>query len=312
MTTALDIVTRALRGVGFAAGEPIDSDSANDAFDMLNDLIDTCSNETMMIPYKTEIIFNLVGGNANYTIGPGGTIGGAFNGTIAGSTLTVNSEATGNIALGQYVSGAGVTAGTKITQFLTGSGTTPGNVGTYEITPSPQAVGPIAMTTAYARPLRINSAFVRVATLDYPVQILNIETYQQIGLKTLQGPWPRYLYYQPAVPVGNITFWPVPTQGEMHIFCETVLQPFTSLSDTVNLPQGYNAFLRWNLMERLLPEYGKTQNVELIMKFAAQSMAWIKRTNMQPPLVSQFDGALVNIGRPSADAAFIYSGGFLP
>jgi hypothetical protein len=278
---------------------------------MLNDLIDTCSNQSLMIPYKTEIIFTITPNTSQYTIGPGGTIGGAFNGTISGSTLTVNSEATGNVALGQYVSGVGVTSGTKITQFITGSGTAPGNTGTYEITPAPQSVGPLNMTTSYARPLRINSAFVRVASLDYPVYCKNVETFELIGLKTLGGPWPRMLYYQPSFPVGNIQFWPVPTQGEMHMFADTVLQPFTSLSDTVNLPQGYNMFLRWNLMALLIPEYGKTQNVEVIMKFAAESMAWVKRTNSQPPMEVQLDTNLSRIGQPSADAAFIYSGGFL-
>jgi hypothetical protein len=63
------------------------------------------------------------------------------------------------------------------------------------------------------------------------------------------------------IPVGNLTFWPVPGSGEMHLFAETVLQGFTTLSDTVNLPQGYNMAIRWNLAELLIPEYGKNDPV---------------------------------------------------
>src|ERR1700674_1981222 len=153
MTQALDIVTRSLKDVGaYASGDPIDADDANDAFDMLNDLLETSSNSTMMVPYVTEIVFTLTGNVQNYTIGLGGTIGGTFTGSLSLTTLTVSAIPLGNIALGQYITGAGVTAGTQITQFLTGAGGT----GTYQVNNS-QTVGSIAMTTYYQRPLRINS-----------------------------------------------------------------------------------------------------------------------------------------------------------
>ncbi len=308
MTQALDLVTRALRSIGaFAAGEPIDPDDANDAFDTMNDMLATWSNSTMMVPYVTEIIHTLTNNVYQYTIGQGGTIGGAVTGSISLTTLTVTAVTTGNIALGQYITGSGVTAGTRIIKFLTGAGGT----GTYQVSVS-QTASSTALTTYYERPLRINSAFVRSATLDYIVVPVNVENYELIGFKTLNGPWPRVLYYQPTSPVGNITYWPVPGSGEMHIFAETVLQGFSSLSDTVTLPQGYNMAIRWNLAEMLLPEYGKTDAtlVQMIMKNAATSRAWVKRTNMAPPAAASFDPAIATIGQRQ-DAGWIYSGGFI-
>jgi hypothetical protein len=311
MTTANDLVRRSLSAIGaYAAGDTEDSEDFNDAFDMLNDMLETWSNATMMVPYITEAIFTLQKNVKDYTIGQGGTIGGAFTGALSLTTLTVSAIPTGNIALGQYITGAGVTAGTQIVAFLTGAG----GVGTYCVNVSYAA--PIvaeAMQTYYQRPLRINSAFVRVATLDYQVFPLNIERFELIGLKSLNGPWPRALYYQPSHPVGNITFWPVPGSGEMHMFCETVLQGFTTLADVVTLPQGYAMAIRWNLAELLLPEYGRAGDATaaLIMKHAANSRAWVKRTNMQPPASSSFDPALLGrAGRVGSD--FIFSGGFLP
>jgi hypothetical protein len=307
MTQALDLVTRALRAVGaYAPGESIDSADANDAFDMLNDLLETNSNSTMMVPYVTEIIHTLTDDTYQYTIGPGGTIGGTFTGSISGTTLTVSTIAAGNIALGQTLSGSGVTSGTKVIKFLTGAGQT----GTYQVSAT-QTASSTTMTTYYARPLRINSAFVRVSSLDYVVTPINVEQYELIGFKTLNGPWPRILYYQPSSPVGNITYWPVPGSGEMHIFAETVLQAFSSLADEVTLPQGYNMYLRWNLAELLMPEYGKNDPVitQMIMKNASDSRAWIKRTNMSPPPLASFDEALVSMNRKN-DAAWIFSGGF--
>jgi hypothetical protein len=277
---------------------------------MLNDMLETWSNSTMMVNYVTEIIFTLTNNVYQYTIGQGGTIGGTFTGSIAGTTLTVSSISAGNIALGQYLTGSGVTAGTQVIKFITGAGQT----GTYQVsvdyTSAP--VTSTTITTYYQRPLRINSAFVRVSSLDYIVTPVNIEQYELIGFKTLQGPWPRMLYYQPSSPVGNITFWPVPGSGEMHMFAETVLQGFNTLAETVTLPQGYNMAIRWNLAELLLPEYGRTTDpvqVQLIQKNAAESRAWVKRTNMNPPQIARFDDALVSMNRRN-DAAWIFSGGF--
>ena len=308
MTQALDIVTRSLKAIGaYAPGEPIDPADANDAFDMLNDLLDTWSNATMMVPYITEVIFTLATNVYQYTIGNGGSIGASYTGAIAGTTLTVSAMTAGEITLGQYVGGAGVTAGTQITQFLTGAGKT----GTYQVNVS-QTVSSEDLSGYYQRPLRINSAFVRVATLDYRVQPMNVEQYELIGLKTLEGPWPRWLYYQPSFPVGNITFWPVPGSGEMHMFCETVLSQFVTLSDVVTLPQGYAMALRWNLAELLLPEYGKSDQtaVSLIRSYAAESRAWVKRTNMHPPQEASFDPALTAMNRRN-DSAWVFSGGFI-
>jgi hypothetical protein len=314
MAQAADIVSRALRAVGaYASGEQIDAADANDALDMLNDMVDQWSNATMMVPYVTEIVFNLQAGVYQYTIGQGGTIGNTFTGSIAPGAggigvMTVTALATdANISLGQFISGGTTTSGTQVTQFITGAG----GVGTYEVNIS-QTVTAGAMQTHYQRPMRINSAFVRVATLDYPVVPLNVENYEQIGLKTLSGPWPRALYYQPSSPVGNVIVWPVPASGEMHMFAETVLGQFNSLADTVNLPQGYNMALRWCLAEMLLPEYGKNDPtmVALITKNAANSRAWIKRTNMAPPPIASFDNALLGF-RSGANPAWILSGGFI-
>lgn len=160
------------------------------------------------------------------------------------------------------------------------------------------------------RPLRIDSAFVRVATLDYPVSILDINQYQLIGLKTLNGPWPRALYYNSGVPLGTATFWPNPSSGEMHMFAEQLLTSFATINDTINMPQGYKMAMRWNLAELLMPSFGKTDQIQIAMvrQNAAHGRALIKRTNMQPPQVARFDNSILQSN--SNDAGWIMHGGF--
>jgi len=320
-TAPIDIISRALKDIGaLEAGETPTPEAAQDAFDMLNDLVDQFSNEDMMVFYKTEIIFTLTSGQTQYTLGPGGQIGASVTASISGTILTVTGINSGAIALNMTLSGTGVAAGTKITQFLTGAGGNVNETGTYQVNIS-QTVPSTTINAYYERPLVINSAFVRINTssngvpilnggLDYPVAVLNIEDYEMIGLKTLNGPWPKALYYQPTETLGNLFVWPNPAQGEMHIFADTLFTRYGSINDIINLPQGYSMMLRWCLAERLMPMYGKASptQISMINAYAAQSKATIKRTNMRPVQSARFPDALLM--SKAKDAGWILVGGF--
>jgi hypothetical protein len=85
----------------------------------------------------TQILQQLTGtanGVGTYLVSASQSVG---SGTITGSygTMTVSAVASGTLAVGQVVSGAGVTAGTTITAKLTGTGGT----GTYVVSPSQTA-----------------------------------------------------------------------------------------------------------------------------------------------------------------------------
>ena len=162
------------------------------------------------------------------------------------------------------------------------------------------------------RPLFIKSAFARVATIDYPVSVITIEQYELIGLKALNGPWPRALWYNAGVPLGTVTFWPNPSVCEMHMFADSVFTSFITINDTVQFPQGYNMAMRHCLAELLLASYGKTSDqglIQLVQNNARKAEAFIKGTNQNPPQVARFDVAIAAMNR--TDAGFIMHGGFL-
>jgi hypothetical protein len=327
MAQALDIISRALKDIGaLEAGEAPGPDAVQDAFEMLNDLIDQWSNEEMMIFNVTEIIFPVIPGQTQYTIGPNPStqnfIGASFTGSITGNVLTVTGITSGAVAQGQTLSGSGIIAGTKIVQFLTGAGGNVNEVGTYLLNiPYPSPVASTAITAYYQRPLSIDSAYVRVNTnsngqpvlnggLDYQVAILALDNYNQIGLKTLNGPWPKALYYNSGAESGNVFLWPNPSQGEMHLFSTTIFSNFVTIYDDIVLPQGYSMALRWNLAERLMPMYGKTSTTQITMinAYAAQSKSTIKRNNMKPMAAASYPDSML-VGR-AKDAGWILSGGF--
>jgi hypothetical protein len=326
MTAPIDIISRALKDIGaLEAGETPTPEAAQDAFDMMNDLIDQWSNEDMMVFNVTEIIFPVIAGQTQYTIGPVAStanfIGAAFTGSIAGNVLTVTGITSGAVAQGQTLSGTGITAGTKIVDFLTGAGGNVNEVGTYQLNIS-QTVSSTAITAYYEKPLSINSAFVRINTnsngqpvinggLDYPISILALDDYEMIGLKTLNGPWPKAIYFNAGADTGNLFVWPNPSQGEMHLFANTIFSRYNTLYDPISLPQGYSMALRWCLAERLMPMYGKVSpvQIQMINAYAAQAKATIKRTNMSPLQTARYPDALMN--SRAKDAGWILSGGFI-
>ena len=327
MTMPIDIVSRALKDIGaLESGEVPTASAAQDAFDMLNDLVDQWSNEDMMVYNTTEIIFPLIAGQVQYTIGPtpstANYIGASFTGSISGDILTVTGIITGAVAQGQTLKGTGITAGTKIVEFLTGAGGNVNEIGTYKLNITyATPVASTAIVGYYQKPLFIDQAYVRVNTqsngqpvlnggLDYQVSILALENYNQIGLKTLNGPWPKALYYNPNAVSGNVFVWPNPAQGEMHIFSSTIFSNYTSLYDDISLPQGYAMALRWNLAERLMPMYGKVSQIQIgmIQTYAQEAKSTIKRNNMKPVASASYPSSML-VSR-AKDAGWVLSGGF--
>lgn len=317
-TTALDLIRGALRRVGaLASGEQVDPDTANDCFALLNDWLDQLSNEKSFIFCTQEVIHGMSSGKFQYTIGqPGNDVGCSFTASILQDVLTVTAIASGALSVGQVIQGAGIQPGTAITALGTGlGGSGTAALGTYKIYP-PNAFGAGPLTSYAPRPLRINSAMVRVTTsiggsLDYPVDIISVEDYQLIGLKALNGPWPKILYYQPSMPQGILNYWPNPNAAaEMHLFADTIFNQFPGLASPIAFPQGYKLFLRFGLAELLLPDFGKTspEQIALIVSQAGNARAWLKRTNARPTPAAHFDVNLLPGQRK--DAGWILHGGF--
>lgn len=316
MTKPIDLITLSLINIGaLEEGETPSSGAQNIAFNMLNFMLDQWSNEKMMVYCVQEVIHKLTPSQFNYTIGLNGSVGSTFTGSIAGNVLTVTSVASGALAVGQTISGTGVALGTSITSYGTGlGGSSAAAQGTYYLSQT-STVASSALTSYAQRPLRINSAFVRIVTattgtLDYPIAVITSEEYELIGIKSLPGPWPRAVYYQPSEPVGALNYWPNPSSGEVHLFCDTILNNFQSINDTISLPQGYAMAIVWNLSELLMPGYGKNDPSlsQKVTKFAAQGKGLIKRTNMAPQQAARFDDMLVQGKRK--DAGWILTGGF--
>lgn len=141
-----------------------------------------------------------------------------------------------------------------------------------------------------ARPDRLEAAFVRqlipsgVNQIDFPLDILQArEDYNRIALKTM-GTLPQVIFYDSAYPLGSIYPWPVPQASiyEIHLSLKADLPQFTSLTQTINLPEEYRAALHYNLCARLRPAYQLPPDPS-ITALAMDSLNVLRGANTQIP-----------------------------
>ena len=129
------------------------------------------------------------------------------------------------------------------------------------------------------RPVKIESAFCRAGSVDFPVDVIGKARYDAIPDKTTTSDIPDFLYYDSAVTTGNINLWPVPTTANvLHVTMWTVLSTLAAVSTTVTLPPGYERALAYNLAIEVAPEYEKTVSQE-VAKIARESLAALKKIN---------------------------------
>lgn len=161
------------------------------------------------------------------------------------------------------------------------------------------------------RPLRIVRAYSRLTTtssqVDFPCDMVTLEKYTAIGLKSQPGPWPKIAYYNTGFPQGSLTFWPVPSMNiEFHMWSDQVFASL-ALTDTIALPRGYFLGLQYSLAELLCSEYGIPIPPD-IRRMAKEFRGIIKSLNADPQSEASTDPALIVSG--GNDAGWILHGGF--
>ena len=223
MATALKIINGALRLLQVAADDVVLTDGeANDALEALNQMLDSWSNESLMLYHVTREQFTLTPGLNPHTIGPAGNL-------------------------------------------------------------------------ATDVPLNIEAATVTVGGVDYPIIPVDYDDYAVIKLKTLSNVYPEYLYFDKSNPVlGQIYLYPVPsTASTFNLYSRKALTQFSSLTDDIILPPGYERALKYCLAVDIAPEYQISAGQDVIA-LAVEAKAKLKRTNKRP-LTLQIDPAALAV-----------------
>jgi hypothetical protein len=315
-STASDIITGALINItAYAVGQPLTNQVASTCMQVLNDLLDSLSTDQAFIYTQTENILSWNPGQFEYTVG-NPVSSSTFTGTltsgspvITGATVPagviIESDITDNQAL--------LPAGTEVLSFTPTTVTLDQNA-----TANSTGLDVFTYTTPgnfkIPRPLRIRSSFTRVtnsaaAGLDYWFDIVSLDRYNEIGLKSVPGPWPYLCAYQQTFPLATLWVYPNPSiAGEVHLFTDLILSSFPTLTTPVNLPPGYNRALKKLLGLELCPLFGKTPSPQLILQ-AKEAKDLLKAQNVSPVVTLRYDSDLVRSRH--TDAGWIVQGGFV-
>lgn len=331
-TTALDLITGALRNINaLESGETPNANDANDALQVLNDMLESWTIEKLLIFASNEQRFLFTPGTYQYTIG--NPIVGTFTGTVTSGSAVITGVTiptglvVGSLLIdsGQYGGSSAIPANAKVTAIGANTVTmsanatltpavnpepiaysTPGSIA-YDSTSGAPIVLPVRITNAFTR-ITIGGGDPMVQGLDYQIRIIPRDKYVALGLKGIAGPWPTDLYYDRTYPLGNLYFYPNPSMaGECHLWTDTLLSDFTSTSSAINLPQGYARAIKTNLAIELAAEYGKAVSPTLAVR-AKEAKALVKSLNAVPAVEAFFDQHILKSRR--ADAGWILHGGF--
>jgi len=112
---------------------------------------------------------------------------------------------------------------TEIVQSVTGSPITIGTGGTINTTRPNQV---------------LDTSFFRIGGIDYPIQWLTQEQFNQITLKDIDT-IPRYGWFSPALPLASLYFYPQPTNYELHLRLNAILPAFADYDTDYLIEDGY-------------------------------------------------------------------------
>jgi len=110
------------------------------------------------------------------------------------------------------------------------------------------------------RPVKIDAASTSINGVDSALEIVDAAGWEAIPVpeKAMQSIFIRKLYCDYLFPNSTVYIWPTPRlSGSLEMWIYAVMTQFASLTDTITLPDGYEAGLRWNLAVNLAPEYGR-------------------------------------------------------
>jgi hypothetical protein len=156
-------------------------------------------------------------------------------------------------------------------------------------------IGPLGPDWIAPRPEYIDGAGLLLTNSD-PTQVLEIplevlrtdKEWARVRAKGITSQLPTKLYYDRGFSTGggnlgsgNVAVWPVPlVANQIALYTPTIVSQFTSLTQTISLPPGYNRALAYNLAIEYAPEF-TVQPSEVVVAVAQMSKDSLKRANLQ-------------------------------
>lgn len=150
----------------------------------------------------------------------------------------------------------------------------------------------VAGTTSYSttslssgRPVSVQNMFLRLDNVDYPVTMIDEESYDAQCYKPATG-LPIYCQYAPSYPNGTFYFYPTPSDAYVaHVKGRYPLGSSWTVNTAVSLPPGYEAALCDNLAVDVASAFGRPVSAALA-ESARKAKVALQMAN-RPPMLMQ-------------------------
>ena len=143
------------------------------------------------------------------------------------------------------------------------------------------------------RPTRIaDDCYFVINSVTYQSRMIDVDAWSAIPDKSTTSTWPWYLYPEYGVDEVTLHGWPIPNASvEFHLRTWQQLQYFSALTDTMDLPPGYQRAIEFSLAEEFGPEFGVTITPDVRMK-AANARKAIRNINSPSPIMASEAGLM--------------------
>lgn len=146
------------------------------------------------------------------------------------------------------------------------------------------------------KPVKINAAACRIGGIDYPIEIINEDSYLNISDKSSTG-IPNKLYYRPSGSTGTIYLSPAPAAAYTIIITNNkAFTTYSSDGTEIDLPAGYLSALKYNVAVELYPEF-EMEPKQWVVSRAFSTLEAIKNTNSKrpPTMLTDTQGGVYDI-----------------
>jgi hypothetical protein len=129
---------------------------------------------------------------------------------------------------------------------------------------------------------------------EYPMVALTDDAYASIVEKGLTSTLPQSWYYNQTQTYGVVSLFPIPTSGTLQgvMYAPTAITAFTSLTNTIAMPPGYEELLITGLAVNLASSYSAQISPSLAQR-AINARAIVKRSNIRMRDLSFDPAALI-------------------
>lgn len=159
---------------------------------------------------------------------------------------------------------------------------------------SPHTIGPSGATfTVVQRPESIERCSLNLNNLTpnvfVPIDLINRWQYDRLGVPSIATSIPECVYYEPDWPNGKLYFYPVPNTNFGVRFLLRTLFGMVALSDTLDMPPGYQQAMTLTLCEALADSVGRAVPAQTAA-LARNARARIEVNNIVVPVLDLQDG----------------------